>query len=107
MSKTEILFYSPSDMDEFIRFCKKGIELDTDVPDTDEDGNEIFGVFSWLNGWGVQKAHFFHTSREDPMTFFMALVQKHEDDDQVRPWFRTNLSDPAQYHTRARHSRNQ
>ena len=96
MPKIEILFYSPLDLDEFIEFCIKGKEEEGSpgVAAKDGDGNEIFGVFSWLNGWAVQDAHFFHTPKGHPMKFFMALVHKHEDDEQGRPWFRTNLSAP-------------
>lgn len=98
MPKTEILFYSPLDLNDFIDFCIRGIKTkDADgeeVPLEDEDGNDIVGVISWLHGWASQEAHFFHTPEGHPMTFFMALVRKHEDDDEVRPWFRTDLSDP-------------
>ena len=94
MPKIEILFYSPLDLDEFIDFCIRGKETSPGVAAKDEDGNDIFGVISWLNGWGVQEAHFFHTPKNHPMTFFMALVHKHEDEDEVRPWFSTNLSTP-------------
>ena len=94
MSKIEILFYSPLDLDEFIDFCINGKPTGPDTFEEDEDGNEIFGVISWLNGWAVQKAHFFHTPKGHPMTFFMALVHKHEDDNEVRPWFITDLSTP-------------
>lgn len=94
MPKTEILFYSPLDLDEFIDFCIRGQETEPGVPAKDEDGDDIVGVFSWLVGWAVQDAHFFHTPRNHPMTFFMALVQKHEDDDEVRPWFITDSSAP-------------
>jgi hypothetical protein len=55
------------------------------------DGN--FGVISWLHGWGVPEAHFFHTPENHEMKFFMALVHKHEDDPTPRPWFITDLSD--------------
>jgi hypothetical protein len=88
MPKTEILFYSPLNMAEFIDFCIRGKEAAPGVAAKDEDGNDIFGVISWLNGWGVQGAHFFHTPlNENRMKIFMALVRKHEDDDEVRPWF--------------------
>ena len=94
MSKVEILFYSPLDLDEFIDFCIRGKKTPTGATAQDEDGNEIFGVISWLVGWGVQDVQFFHTPKNHPMTFFMALVHKHEDDDEVRPWFITDLSAP-------------
>lgn len=96
MSKTEILFYSPLNLREFIDFCIIGKETSpgSGVAAKDEDGDDIFGVISWLNGWGVQEAHFFHTPEGHPMTFFMALVHKHEDDPTTRPWFITDLSAP-------------
>lgn len=88
MPKIEILFYSPLDLEKFIEFCIKGKESSPGVAAVDEDGRDILGVFSWLHGWLVREAHFFHTPKNHPMKFFMALVQKHEDDDEVRPWFR-------------------
>jgi hypothetical protein len=94
MSKIEILFYSPLDLGEFIDFCILGKPTGPDTFEKDEDGNDIFGVISWLNGWGVQEAHFFHTPPGHPMTFFMALVRKHENDNDVRPWFITDQSAP-------------
>lgn len=94
MPKVEILFYSPLDLDRFIEFCIKGVELEPGVAAKDEDGREILGVFSWLHGWQVEEAHFFHTPRNHPMKFFMALVQKHEGDDDVRPWFRRVAATP-------------
>ena len=96
MSKIEILFYSPNDLDEFIDFCIRGKEVSKGVAAKDEDGNDIFGVISWLNGWGTTEAHFFHTPKGHPMTFFMALVHKHEDDDVERPWFITDPSAPPE-----------
>ena len=94
MSKIEILFYSPNDLDEFIEFCIRGKEVSKGVAAQDEDGRDIFGVISWLNGWGVTEAHFFHTPQGHPMTFFMALVRKRENDDVERPWFITDSSAP-------------
>lgn len=94
MSKIEILFYSPNDLDEFIDFCIRGKEVSKGVAAQDEDGRDIFGVISWLNGWGVTEAHFFHTPQGHPMTFFMALVRKRENDDVERPWFITDSSAP-------------
>lgn len=94
MSKTEILFYSPLNLDEFIHFCINGKPTGPNTVAKDEDGNDIFGVISWLNGWGVQDARFFHTPKNHPMAFFMALVRKHEDDDEVRPWFRRVAATP-------------
>jgi hypothetical protein len=87
MPKIEILFYSPKNLNEFIDFCING-------KPTEPGQDEIFGVISWLHGWGVQEAHFFHTPPNHAMTFFMALVHKHEDDPTVRPWFITDLSAP-------------
>jgi hypothetical protein len=90
MAKTEILFYTPLNMDEFIDFCIIGKETSpgSGVAAKDEEGNDIFGVISWLNSWGVQEAHFFHTPPEDDrIKFFMAIIRKHEDDPTVRPWF--------------------
>lgn len=94
MPKIEILFYSPNDLDEFIDFCIRGKEVSKGVAAKDEDGRDIFGVISWLNGWGVTEAHFFHTPKGHPMTFFMALVHKRDGDDEERPWFITDLSAP-------------
>jgi hypothetical protein len=98
MSKVEILFYSPIDLDGFIDFCIRGKEVSKGVAAKDEDGRDIFGVISWLNGWGVQEAHFFHQPKDTPedrrISFFMALVRKREGDDQERPWFITDLSSP-------------
>ena len=94
MPKIEILFYIPTNLDEFIDFCIRGKETSPGVAAKDEDGNDIFGVISWLNGWGTEEAHFFHTPKDHPMTFFMALVHKHEDDDEVRPWFRRVAATP-------------
>ena len=88
MAKTEILFYSPLNMADFIDFCIRGRETAPGVAANDEEGNPIFGVISWLNGWGTQEAHFFHTPPEDnSINIFMAIVRKHEDDPTVRPWF--------------------
>ena len=83
MRKVEILFYSPLNMRRFIDFCIMG----------DPDDDENFGVISWLHGWGVREAHFFHTPENHAMKFFMALVHKHEDDPTTRPWFIVDLSD--------------
>ena len=96
MSKIEILFYSPLDLDEFIRFCILGKETfpGSGVAAKDEDGNDINGVFSWLHGWLVREAHFFHTPKDHPMKFFMALVKKHDDDDPTRPWFKRVKATP-------------
>ena len=94
MSKIEILFYSPNDLDEFIDFCIRGKEVSKGVAAQDEDGRDIFGVISWLNGWGVTEAHFFHTPKGHPMTFFMALVRKRDNDEVERPWFITDSSAP-------------
>lgn len=88
MPGIEILFYSPLDLDKFIEFCIKGKEASPGVASVDEDGRDILGVFSWLHGWLAREAHFFHTPSDHPMKLFLALVQKHEDDDEVRPWFR-------------------
>ena len=92
MPKIEILFYSPNDLDEFIDFCIRGKEVSKGVAAKDEDGRDIFGVISWLNGWGIEEAHFFHTPKGHPMTFFMALVRKRDGDDVERPWFITDSS---------------
>ena len=94
MSKIEILFYSPNDLDEFIDFCIRGKEVSKGVAAQDEDGRDIFGVISWLNGWGVTEAHFFHTPKGHPMTFFMALVHKRDNEAVERPWFITDSSAP-------------
>jgi hypothetical protein len=94
MPKIEILFYSPNNLDEFIDFCIRGKEVSKGVAAKDEDGRDIFGVISWLNGWGVTEAHFFHTPKGHPMTFFMALVHKRDGDDEERPWFITDSSAP-------------
>ena len=104
MSKVEVLFYSPLDLEEFIEFCILGKEVGPGVAAKDENGNDILGVISWLVGWGVQEAHFFHTPitekptpenptpKKHPWTFFMALVRKREGDNRERPWFITDLS---------------
>src|ERR1051325_5239098 len=85
MPKTEILAYSPLDMADFIDFCVRGRRLPSGAPATDEDGDFIFGVFSWLHGWRVREAQFFHTpippntpnpSETHSMQLFLALVQK-------------------------------
>jgi len=94
MPKIEILEYSPLDLDEFIKFCIKGKETSPGVAAQDEDGRDIFGVMSWLNGWGVPEAHFFHTPKNHPMTLVMVLVQKRDDEEEERPWFSTDLSAP-------------
>jgi len=94
MPNVEILDYSPFDLDEFIDFCIRGKETSPGVAAVDEDGRAIFGVMSWLNGWGVPEAHFFHTPKDHPMTLFMVLVQKRDDGEEQRPWFSTDLSAP-------------
>jgi hypothetical protein len=94
MPKIEILAYSPLDLDKFIKFCIKGVEQSPGVAAVDEDGREILGVFSWLHGWSAREAHFFHTPKNHPMKFFMALVRKRKDDDEVRPWFRRVAATP-------------
>lgn len=94
MSKVEILFYSPLDLDEFKKFCFKGKEASPGVPAKDEDGRKMVGVFSWLKGWGVKEAHFFHTPADHPMKFFIALVKKRDGDNEVRPWFRRVATTP-------------
>ena len=86
----ESLFYRTLNMEEFIAFCVEGKPLPTTPPsfEKDEDGRDIVGVFSWLHGWSVQEAHFFHTSQNDPLQLFIALIQ-HQDGGAVdRPWFR-------------------
>ncbi len=98
MAKVEILFYTPLNMAEFIDFCIIGKETSpgSGVAAKDAEGNDIFGVISWLNGWGVQEAHFFHTPPEDDsIKFFMAIIRKHEDDATVRPWFSQVAGPPS------------
>lgn len=88
MPKIESLLYSPINMDDFRKFCIEGKPKQT-TPTTyekDEDKRDIVGVFSWLNGWRVNAAHFFHTSQEDPLQLFIVLV--HPRDEVERPWFR-------------------
>jgi|KBSSwiStaDraftv2_1062776.scaffolds.fasta_scaffold16437_6 hypothetical protein len=104
MPNIEILFYSPLNMRKFIDFCLKGKETSpgSGVAAKDEEGNDIFGVISWLNGWGVPEAHFFHTPLEkddDPQAdkrvkIFMALVTKNDDDPTTRPWFSMVAANP-------------
>src|ERR1044071_5213549 len=89
MPKTESLLYSPLNMDEFRTFCIEGKPLPTTPPsfEKDEDGRDIVGVFSWLNGWRVKAARFFHTSQKDPLQLFIVLVQPDDSEEETRPWF--------------------
>jgi len=101
MPDIDILVYSPNDMKDFIRFCVEGKPTGETDPQTglptfeqDEDGNDIRGVFSWLNGHEVDTAQFFHTVQNDDMQLFIAEVQKDENDDGDRPWFRRIKTKP-------------
>jgi hypothetical protein len=87
--KIESLFYSALNMDEFRKFCIEGKPLPTTPPsfEKDEDGRDIVGVFSWLNGWRVKEAHFFHTSQKDPLQLFIVLVEPDDSEEETRPWF--------------------
>jgi hypothetical protein len=95
MPKIESLLYSPLNMVDFRNFCIEGkpIKPATVPPsyETDEDGRQIVGVISWLNGWGVKKAQFFHTSlthpQENPLQLFIVLVEPDDSEDETRPWF--------------------
>jgi hypothetical protein len=89
MPKIESLFYSALNMDEFRKFCIEGKPLPTTPPsfEKDEDGRDIVGVFSWLNGWRVKEAHFFHTSQKDPLRLFIVLVEPDDSEEETRPWF--------------------
>jgi len=94
MPNIEILAYSPTDLDDFINFCIEGKRTGPDTFEIDEEGREIRGVMSWLHGRVVSEAHFFHTPQKHPMTFFMALVQKDEDENEERPWFEVTTNPP-------------
>lgn len=88
MPNIEVLAYSPLNMEQFIDFCVRGQQTSPGVFATDELDREIRGVNSWLHGREVTEAHFFHTPLGHEMSFFMAMVQKHDDEEEERPWFR-------------------
>src|ERR1043165_1270172 len=101
MPDIDILVYSPNDMKDFISFCVEVKQTGETNPQTvlrpfeqNEDGNDNRGVFSWLNGHEVDAAQFFHTAQNADMHLFIALIQKDENDDQDRPWFRRFKTKP-------------
>jgi hypothetical protein len=95
MPNIEILAYSPIDLQQFIGFCIKGKPIEgTNDFEKDEIGRDIRGVMSWLHGREVPKAQFFHTGNDLRMPFFMALVQKRDDEPVPRPWFKTIRTSP-------------
>lgn len=95
MPNIEILAYSPINLKDFIDFCIKGKPIEgTKDFQKDEIGRDIRGVMSWLHGREVPKAQFFHTGDDPRMPFFMALVQKRDDEPVERPWFKTIRTSP-------------
>ena len=84
MPVTDILFYSPFNMAQFIAFSKNGKPDGKGGFETDGKGRKKVGVLAWLHEIGVREAHFFATPIGHPMKLFMALVER--PGDQEVPW---------------------
>lgn len=84
MPDTEILAYSPLDMNQFIDFFVNGIKDENGKPKTDENDREITGVIAWLHGREIREANFFSSAPDDPVQLFMAVVQPTDEEDV--PW---------------------
>jgi hypothetical protein len=82
----EIVAYTPLNMDKFIDYCLNGKPDGMGGHYPDPQGRKITGVFDWLRGRGVPKAHFFHTKISDEVNLFAATIQKPEGEDDDVPW---------------------
>lgn len=86
MPVIEIVAYTPINMDKFIEYCINGKPDGMGGHFPDSQGRKITGVFDWLRGRGVKKAHFFHSEIGDDVNLFAATILRPEPDDV--PWMK-------------------
>jgi hypothetical protein len=73
-------------MDEFIAFVIDGKRKANGEHEVDGEGRKITGVIKWLQGRGVQEAHFFNSAKGDNVQLFASTVLKPEIYE--RPWMK-------------------